>query len=385
MQHNFDEIIERRGHDGKRWNTYAPDVLPLWVADSDFRCPQPVIDALKERIDHGIYGYTGNDGSFEKAAVRWVRDRFGWNADPAKVEFTPCVGAALALAVKTFSRPGDNVLVQTPIYPPFRAVTHYNGRNVLENRLLFRDNNFHIDFEDLDKKLADPRTTLFLLCNPHNPSGRAFTREELLRMGEMCKKHNVIVFSDEIHCDYVYSGHKHVSFPTLSREMADISLVSINPSKTFNVADFRTAAVMSDNQHLIDRFRVETATQKMGRCSTGIITFVTCYTECDYYADGVRDYTEKNMRFAVDYINERIPGVSAHMPDATYLLWMNCTELGMSQPDLVKFFVEKARVAMNNGADFGVEGVGFMRMNLATPMANVKEAVERIEKAVKAL
>jgi Bifunctional PLP-dependent enzyme with beta-cystathionase and maltose regulon repressor activities len=204
-------------------------------------------------------------------------------------------------------------------------------------------------------------------------------------MGEMCKKHNVIVFSDEIHCDYVYSGHKHVSFPTLSREMADISLVSINPSKTFNVADFRTAAVMSDNQHLIDRFRVETATQKMGRCSTGIITFVTCYTECDYYADGVRDYTEKNMRFAVDYINERIPGVSAHMPDATYLLWMNCTELGMSQPDLVKFFVEKARVAMNNGADFGVEGVGFMRMNLATPMANVKEAVERIEKAVKAL
>lgn len=385
MKHDFDEIIERRGFDGKKWNTYPADVIPMWVADSDFKSPQPIIDALAERVKHGIFGYTGNDPMFEKAAVRWVKTRFGWDADPSRVEFTPCVGAALALAVKAFSRPGDNVLVQTPIYPPFRSVTKTNGRNVLENRLVFRDGNFHIDFDDLEKKLADPKTTLFLLCNPHNPSGRAFTKEELLAMGELCRKHNVVVFSDEIHCDYVFSGHTHHCFPALSPELAAISLVSINPSKTFNIADFRTAAVMSDNKYLLDRYRAQLASQKLGRCSTGIIAFIKAYTECDYYADGVREYTEKNMRYAVGYINDRIPRLSAHMPDATYLLWMNCTELKLSQPDLVKFFVEKAKVGMNSGADFGVEGTGFMRMNLACPLSTVERAMERIEKAVKAL
>ncbi len=385
LTHNFDEIIDRKGF-GKKWATYPADVIPMWVADSDFKAPQPLIDAIERLARHGIYGYTGSDGAFEKAAARWMDVRFGWKADPSWVEFVPCVGAALSLAVTCFTKPGDNVLMQTPIYPPFTAVTKYNGRNPLNNPLIKnKDGNYSIDFEDLEKKLAQPRTKLFLLCNPHNPSGRAFTKEELTRMGEMCKKHGVIVFSDEIHCDYVYPGHKHISFPTLSKDMADISLVSINPSKTFNIADFRTAAVLSANKHLLEHYKIAMTNSKLGRCSFGITAFETAYTKCDYYADQVAVYIKKNIDYVVDSFKARVPKLSVYAPDATYLLWIDCSKLGMNQADLVKFFLEKAKVAMNSGTDFGVEGTGYMRMNLACPLSTVKEAVARIEKAVNAL
>ena len=384
-RYNFDTVIERRGAMCRKWETYPEDVLPMWVADSDFKAPQEIIDALAKRVQNGAFGYSLNDGSFEKAAVLWMKKRFGWNADPAWAEFLPSIGTAMAIAVKAFSKPGDFVLMQTPLYPPFTAVTKYNDRVPLNNPLIWREGNYQIDFEDFEKKAADPKTTLFFLCNPHNPSGRAFTEAELRRMGEICIKHNVTVFSDEIHCDYVFSGHKHICFPTLGPEFEKMCAVGINPSKTFNIADLRTAALIIPDEELRNHYKHELTACKLGRCTLGITGFITAYEQCDIYADEVCAYIEANMKFAADYVNRNIPGISTFMPDATYLLWLDCRKLGKDQKELVRFFLEDAKVAMNSGEAFGDAGKGFMRMNLACPRSLVEEGLRRIEKAVKAL
>ena len=381
----FETIIERRGTMSSKWETYPEDVLPMWVADSDFKCPVEIIDALAKRVQNGAFGYCANDGKFEKAAVTWMRKRFGWNADPAWVEFLPSVGTALAMAVKTYTQPGDNVLLQTPLYPPFTSATQNNGRVPLNSPLVWRNGAWHIDFDDFERKAANPRTSLFFLCNPHNPSGRAFTEQELRRMGEICIRHNVTIFSDEIHCDYVHSGHKHIPFPSLGTAFAKICAVGINPSKTFNIADLRAAAVIIPDEHLREQYRKEVLACKFGRCSFGVISFITAYEMCDDYADEVRAYIESTMRYAVDRFHSAIPRIKTSMPDATYLLWLDCRDLGMEQEELESFFLTKAKVALNSGLSFGTEGKGFMRMNLACPRTLAEEGLRRIENAVNAL
>ena len=385
-QHNFDEEIDRRGTGCKKWEQYPADILPLWVADTDYKVPQEIIDTLAAKVEHGIFGYTGlTGGSFEKATARWLKQHFGWEIDTSLVEYTPSIGSALAFAVQSFSVPGDNVVIQTPIYPPFRQSVEVNGRKAVENALIRKGDTWLIDFEDLEKKLAAPRTRLFLLCNPHNPTGRCFTRDELKRISELCLKYNVIVFSDEIHSDFIYCKHGMISFPTISKEAAQQCLVTINPSKTFNIADFRTASVVSDNRYLLDRYRATMQGTRIGRQSMGITAYVTAYTQCDYYKDQVAAYIGKNMEYAVKYFNERIPGIHAYAPEATYLLWLDCGKLGMKQPELEKFFLEQAKVAFNSGTEFGAQGEGFMRMNLGCTMKTLKEALARIERAVTSL
>ena len=388
--HDFDEEIPRRGSGCKKWDTYPEDVLPMWVADTDFKAPQEVIDAVIAKAAHGVYGYTGmTGGSFEKATASWMQRRHGWDADPSWVEYTPTIGTSLAFAVTSFTQPGDFVVMQTPIYPPFRAAIETNGRRVAANPLLppgpGEDGAYRIDFEDLEKKLAMPRARLLLLCNPHNPTGRCFTREELQRISELCLRHNVIVFSDEIHADFIYGGQSMISFPTLSPEAARQCLVTVNPSKTFNVADFKTAAVISANADLMDRYRATMQSARLGRISLCILAYEVAYTQCDYYVDQVRDYIGRNMDYAVSYFRDKIPGIGAYRPEATYLLWLDCRKLGMGQNELEAFFIEKAKVAFNSGTDFGEEGRGFMRMNLGCTMKTMKEAMPRIERAVNAL
>ena len=381
--HNFDEEIERRGTDCKKWNTYPPEVLPMWVADTDFKAPQEVIDALVDRAKHGVFGYTGmTGGSFEKVTASWLRRRFGWQAEPSWVEYTPTIGTALAFAVTSFSMPGDSVVIQTPLYPPFRIGIESNGRKAVASPLQWRDGTYAIDFEDLEKKLAQPGTRLLLLCNPHNPTGKCYTREELLRISELCLRHDVVVFSDEIHADFIYGANAMVSFPTLSPEAAMQSLVAVNPSKTFNIADFKTAAVVSANADLLDKYRATVQGARLGRVSFGIKAYEIAFTECDYYMDQVRDYIGRNMAYAVQYFHDRIPAIRAYHPDATYLLWLDCRELGLPQAALEKFFLEKAGVAFNSGTEFGPEGEGFMRMNLGCTMKVLRDGLERIEKAV---
>ena len=378
--YDFDTIIDRRNTRSEKWDKYPPDVLPMWVADSDFRCPQPVVDAITDVARRGVFGYTRADGAFEKAYAGWMAERFTWRAEPDWVTWCPSIGTALAVCVRVFTQPGDNVCMLLPTYPPFLGVCRENGRAVAGSVLKKNGGRYEIDFADLEAKLAEPRTKLLLLCNPHNPTGRAFTREELLAVGELCLQHGVLVFSDEIHCDIVFSG-KHIPFPLLSPAIAGITLVGINASKTFNLADLHAAAVISPNPELRKAFADECARTRLGRCSLGIAGVIAAYTQCADYADQLLPYLEANLRYAVDVFTKETP-IKAYMPDATFMLWLDCRELGLEHKELAAFFLDKAKVALNFGETFGEGGEGFMRMNLACPRATLDEGLRRIRAAL---
>jgi cystathionine beta-lyase len=381
LPHNFDEPIDRRGTRSEKWDAYPPDVLPMWVADSDFKSPQPVIDAVMETAARGVFGYTRADGAFERAYALWAAERHGWDADPAWVRWSPSVGTALAAIIRVFAAPGDRVVMLSPIYPPFIGACLLNGRMPVQSVLRGDEGgNYLIDFVDLEEKLAHPRAKLLLLCNPHNPTGRVFSRRELERVGELCLRHGVLVFSDEIHADIVFKG-KHIVFPTLSGELAEISLVGMNASKTFNLADLRSAAVLSSNAGLREAFAEEIARCKLGRNSLGIAGVIAAYTRCADYADQLVRYLEGNLRCAVDFLAASAPGIRAYMPESTFLLWLDCRATGLAQPELVKFFLERGKVALNSGEDFGEGGNGFMRMNVACPRQTLTEGLRRIASA----
>lgn len=385
--HNFDEIIERRGTECKKWDTYADDVIPMWIADTDFKCPQPVVDEMVKKAQSGIYGYPVNVKNFENAIVSWQKKRFGWDIDPDWVEYTPAVLPAIVYAMHAFTNPGDNIVVQMPVYHPFHEIIPNNGRRILGNRLILQDDgSYEIDFENLEALLSKKRTTMFLLCNPHNPTGRCFTREELTKMSELCLTHNVFVVSDEIHSDIVYKGSKHVPFGSLSKEAADNCVVCVNPSKTFNIAGVRSGAAVIPNRHKHDLFYAPLENMKAyGRTIFGTLPIEVAYNECDYYADQLVKYLESNLEYLKKFTSEKIPKIKVGKTQATYLIWLNCQELGMEPEALQNFFLEQAKVAMNEGTTFGPGGAGFMRMNIACPRVRLVEALNRIEIAVNKL
>lgn len=385
-KHDFDEIVERRGTDAKKFNVYPEDVIPMWIADTDFKSPQPIVDAMVERAKQGIYGYPFVGNAFNRAVQNWMRKRFDWEIEEEWVEFAPAVVSALVNAIQAFTHPGDKIVIQPPVYHPFHSTIVNNGRIKLENRLILKDGKYHIDFADLEAKLQDPRTKLLLLCNPHNPAGRAYTREELEHIGGLCLKYNVLIVSDEVHSDLVYSGHRHIPFPSLSELLKQISLVCVNPSKTFNLAGLRTAAVIIPNPVLRNAFHENIVNNRAdGRTVFGTLPFEIAYNECDYYADQLVEYLESNLSVLLPYLEERIPGIKVIRPEATYLIWLDCRQLRLSQPELNRFMLEQAKVGLNDGAMFGAEGNGFMRINIGCRKAVLQEALQRIEAAVNSL
>ena len=322
MQHNFDERVERRGTDCKKWDTYPEDVIPMWIADTDFKCPQPVIEAMVRRAEHGIYGYPPNTDSFEKAIVNWQKKRFGWDVEMDWVEYTPAVLPAIVYAMYAFTNPGDNIVVQMPAYHPFHAIIPNNGRHILGNPLILQDDgSYAVDFENLEEQLKKQRTTMFLLCSPHNPTGKCFTREELTKMSELCLKYNVFVVSDEIHSDIVYKGNEHIPYGSLSKEAADHCVVCVNPSKTFNIAGVRTGAAIIPNRHNHDLFYAPLENLKAyGRTIFGTLPIEISYNECDYYADQLLEYLEGNLQYLKAFLEKNIPEIQVGNPQATYLI-----------------------------------------------------------------
>ncbi|AJY75065.1 MalY/PatB family protein [Paenibacillus beijingensis] len=386
IKHNFDEVIELRGTDSKKHNLYPPDVIPMWIADTDFKCAQPIVDVLVDRAAHGVYGYTTSADNFNLSVQRWLKKRFDWDIDTAWVEYAPAVVAGLVNAIQAFTRQGDKVLIQSPVYHPFHHIIANNGRTKVQNNLLLNSGRYEIDFEDLERKLKDPQTKLMLLCNPHNPVGRVYTREELMRIGELCLQHGVIVVSDEIHSDIVYEGHRHIPFPTLSEEIRNNCIVCLNPSKTFNTPGLRTAAIVIPNEDLRQAYHETIIANKAdGRTIFGTLAFETAYNECDYYADQLVEYLAENVRFMMDYFERNIPNIKVIKPEATYLMWLDCRQLGMEQKELRTFMLERAKVGLHDGTIFGAEGTGFLRMNIGCRKAVLKEALVRIERAVNAL
>lgn len=385
LVHDFDEVVNRRGTDSKKYSVYPEDVIPMWIADSDFKAPQPVVDALVERVQQGVYGYTPVSPRLKAAAAKWQETRFGWEVNPDAVEFVPGVISGVISAVRALSHPGDNIVIQTPCYPPFTDLSEHNGRHLLRNELILKDGRYEIDFEDFEAKVKDPRTKLFILCNPQNPTGRVFTREELIRLGELCLKYHVTVLSDEIHSDLVYSGHKHIPFASISKEFEQNTISFMNPSKTFNLPGFRTAAFIAANPVLKNAVHDMVVNNKaIGENICGTVAFCTAYEQCAYYADQMVAYLEENRNLVEETLKD-VDGIDVIHAEGTYLLWLDCRKLNMSQEELDRFFVETVKLGLNSGKNFGPEGNGFLRMNIACPRSTVKEAMNRIVTAVKAL
>ena len=387
LVHDFDTTLNRRNTQCKKWDTYGDDVIPMWIADTDFKCPEPIVKAIQKRAEHEVFGYPCIDKGYEEAVCGWQKRRLGWEAKPEWVEYTPAVVPAIVYAMRAFTNPGDNVLVQMPAYHPFHQVIPHNGRYIAPNRLLHgEDGAWSIDWEDMEKKLSEPRTTMFLLCSPHNPTGKCFTREELEKISQLCIKHHVFVVSDEIHSDIIYKGFKHIPFGSVSEGAANNCVVCVNPSKTFNIAGFRTGAAIIPNLNNHDRFYSEMENLKaFGRNIFGTLAVQTAYTECDYYADQLMEYLQGNLEYTRKFLEENIPQIKLGQIQATYLLWLDCSALGMDHITMMDFFLKKAKVALNDGYTFGPGGDGFMRLNIACPRAQLTEALKRMAAAVKTL
>lgn len=385
-KYNFDQILERRDTDSIKWNNYPADVIPMWIADSDFATPEQITRALSRRVEHLAFGYADMNKMLDEAARHWAQTRLGWNASKACSAFAPGVVSSVALAIQAFTHPNENVVTLSPSYPPLIHKARQNGRKSVASQMLRNENgHYSIDFEDLEAKLSLRASSLFLLCNPHNPTGRVFSRAELLRISALCLANDVLVFSDEIHCDYVHKG-KHISFPSLSPECAQNSLVSINPSKTFNIAGLHTAVLMTENAGHLKHFHNTVMSLGLHANILGATAFHTAYMQCADYADEVRKYIKGNIDYAVEFIRHEIPAIQVASPEATYLLWLDCHKLGLHQDELMRLFIERAKVAPGSGTDYnslhGYEGEGFLRLNLACPRSRLEEALGRMARTL---
>lgn len=386
--HDFNEVFVRTDADGKKHSPlFCPEgAIPLWIADTDFKSPQPVIDALIGRAGAGLFGYTVPGTRMRAAAASWYARRFGWEFSPDCVTYSPGVMAGIVLVIRALTVPGDDIVTQTPCYTPFIAVPRDNGRNLLQNEMRLIDGRYELDFADLEEKLSRPRTRLLLLSNPQNPSGRVFTKEELERIGDLCLKHDVFVISDEIHCDFIYPGHKHVPFAGIRPEFSRNSITFINPSKTFNLAGLHTGAMITENGRVRSQIAgIMAASKLVSEHVFGSLAFAVAYEKCEYYVEQQIAHIAENRRMAEEFFR-KTPGIKFIVPEGTYLFWLDCRELcrgrGMNQTELRKFFREKAKLELNDGLSFGSPGEGFMRLNAACTHKTMQQALERIAAAL---
>ncbi len=385
---DFDKVSDRRNTNSAKWDLVEalhqdPDILPMWVADMDFNTAPCVIDALKRQAEQGIFGYTLPPKSYLDAVVKWVRRRHGWQISPEWLTYSPGVVTALNLCILAYTRPGDRVIIQPPVYYPFAKAIQNNGRRVRNNPLVFDGNRYAMDFADLQTR-ARNRTALMILCSPHNPVGRVWTREELIGVAEFCLKNDILLVSDEIHSDLVYRNHKHVPTASISEEIAQNTITCIAPSKTFNLAGLKTSVLIIPNPKIRRQYQTMLENLSLGMINTfGIAALEAAYSYGESWLEALLDYLEANMAFTISYFKEKIPGIRALASEGTYLLWLDCRQLGLDNKALDEFMLKKARIWLDDGPMFGPGGEGFQRMNIACPRATLEEALERIEKAVK--
>ncbi len=400
MDYNLDEVINRQGTRSVKWEFVKKNdemvfsdatnpkygdkrLLPLWVADMDFRCPPAVIEALAARVEHGIFGYTGLVDSYYDAVFNWCKRRYGWDVEKEWMTTTPGIVAALFMLVQAYTEPGDKVLIQNPVYHPFSYAINENGRQIVSNSLLYANGRYTMDFDDLAEKVADPEVKLAILCSPHNPVGRVWTREELTRFGEICIENDVVVVSDEIHCDLILKDQTFTNFATISEKFAQNSIICIAPSKTFNLAGLKTSNIIIPNPELREKFTQALAVNGIhGVNAFGTIALEAAYNHGEAWLEQVLDYIEANYIYLKTYLAAHMPQVAVAPLEGTYLAWCDFNRLGMNHTTLNEIVLERAKVFLNDGAVFGVEGEGFLRVNIACPRSILVEALERIVTAV---
>ena len=386
-RYNFDQVIERRGTGSAKWELFEEDVLPLWVADMDFRVPDAVIAALHERIDHGIFGYPQVSQSLRDIICQRVESLYAWQIKADQIRFVPAIGFALSSIVRAFTEPGDRVLIQTPIYPPFLSAPAVFDRQIITSDLVeVRDGDeirYEIDFDDFEMTIAAQKPKIFLLCNPHNPVGRVFTRDELERMADICLRHGVIICSDEIHCELVHAGHQHIPTATLSPAIAGCTVTLMAPSKTFSLAGLTCGYAIVQDKDLYTQLEAGLKGVVPFVNIMGLTAAEAAYRDGQPWLDALLPYLTANRDYMVDYVQRHLPGVVTTRPEGTYLAWFNCREAGLPDNDPYTFFLEKARVGLNNGRDFGESGKGFVRLNFACPRPTLTAALDRMCTALK--
>ena len=385
MKYDFDEIIDRRGTSSSKWDNVGPrvgnpDALPMWVADTDFRCPQPIVDAVLQRAAHPVYGYPFVTPDFKQATVDWVEKRHGWKMDPEWLVFATGIVPVFNTMIQALSQEGDQIIISRPVYHPFGFAIEDNHREISDNSLIYRDGRYTIDFDDLRRRAADPRARLMIISSPHNPVGRVWTPEELTEMSSICAENGVTVICDEIHSDLMLYGHRHTPMGMLgSEEMRRNLTTCYAPPKTSNRAGLRGSAVVVPDpalrKLLNDRFKMNRSIQQN---IFAVPALTAAYTQCEDYLEQLLPYLEKNVDFLRSYLKEKMPRIKLVEPESTYLMWLDCTDLGISGDELARFIIHECRVAVSRGDGFGQEGRNFIRLNIGCPTAVLKQGLDQI-------
>lgn len=392
MKYDFDRVIDRTRTNSMKWNKHflkdrfeSEEVLPLWVADMDFQCPQPVIEVLKKRAAEEIYGYSWHKiPAYLNAVTNWMKRRHNWEVNKDWIVFSPGIVPAIYMLIQTFVNIGEKVIIQPPVYDPFFTAIENNGRQVLLNQLLYENKKYSIDFEDFEEKAKDPLTKMFILCSPHNPIGRVWTEKELRRIGDICLDNEILIVSDEIHHDLILSGYKHTLFSTISKEFEQNTFVCTAPGKTFNIAGLQISNIIISDKRKREAFTntIMNINGIMIPNVFGIVALITGYDEGEEWLDQVLKYIEANFKFLKEFVSENLPDVDFIDPEGTYLAWLDFSKLGMNDEELREFMLKKAKVALDDGKIFGPGGEGFQRMNIACPRSLLKECMIRIVNAL---
>lgn len=387
--YDFDEIIDRSNTDAVKVELCkelfgSTDIMPMWVADMDFLTPSPILKIISERIANGILGYTLRTKAFAQSIVAWQAKRHNWTINEEWIEYSPGVVPALTFSILALTQPGDGVIIQPPIYPPFFDIVKANNRQLVLNPLTQNsDGTFQMNLDEFERLASQAENKIFILCHPHNPVGRDWSKEELTAIGDICIKHGITVLSDEIHADIMLNRHKHIPFAAINEEFAQNSLTFMAASKTFNIAGLNTSYVISANAKLLRAYRKTiTSLHLQYNNIFGPLATQAAYTHCESWLNDMLYYISDNVDFACKYITQHIPEIKISKPEATYLLWLDFSELGISRSELQELIYRKAKVGLNDGLEFGNEFGLCMRMNLASPIIVVEEALNRIDKAV---
>lgn len=387
MKYDFDELVERRGSDCLKYDFAAErgmpeDVLSLWVADMDFRTAPCITERIQKDAAFGIFGYTDSKDDYFQTLSKWYGTYFNWKVEKDWLVKTPGVVFAIATAVSAFTKEGDSVLIQQPVYYPFSAVIQDNDRKLVNNELVIKDGHYEMDLEDFEKKVVQEKVKLFILCSPHNPVGRVWTEEELRRVGEICLKYDVKIVSDEIHSDFVYPGSVHHVLTTVDERFQNISIICTAPSKTFNLAGLQVSNIWIPNPELRSIFQKKM--RSIGCSEINMLGLHACqaaYEGGREWLEQLKEYLKENLDFVRTYLKENLPQIKLVEPEGTYLVWLDCRELGLNGEELEQFIVQKAKLWLDDGAIFGKAGEGFERVNIACPRAVLKAALDRLKKA----
>ncbi|MFC7063934.1 MalY/PatB family protein [Halobacillus seohaensis] len=385
---NFSKITSRKGTRSVKWDFAEElyqnkDILPMWVADMDFQAPEAVLQALQTRVAHGIFGYTLPDDHLKKVIIDWLLTRHKWEVDKDWITYSPGVIPSLHMTVQALTETEDAILIQTPVYPPFYSVIKDHNRTIVTNSLVYEEEHYSIDFDDFEEKIKQNNVKLFILCNPHNPVGRVWTKKELTKMSDICVQHGVTVISDEIHADLIFKPHKHIPIASLNNEIKEQTVTCLSPTKTFNLAGLQASYLVTANEETQKKIKSQFSKQGLNMLNTlGVTAMESAYSEGEEWLDGLLEILESNRNYVEERFHNETESIRVIRAEGTYLLWLDCQSLNFSQAELKSFMQKQAQVGLNDGASFGEEGQGFMRINIAAPFEIIENGVTRIINAV---